>query len=223
MPKPLLVCLLQIKNYLVPAESESDDQKGQVVANFQLGQSYNVGRDDRLRQRHLQREASQLNAIANEQEALEEAIAAEIEHPDAAVAAALQIAEEDHQAAIGLQTAQAKINAQRQAEANQHLEEQQAAESTLADDEGFALPSDESENETSKSEPAQQPDWSPQPKPKRLLKKRFVNRNGVWLRTKRLKRFHVGEKVWVRNSAGDFEVIGKVNKNGMLPAAFVGD
>ena len=54
-------------------------------------------------------------------------------------------------------------------------------------------------------------------------RRHLVNRNGVWLRTKRLKKFHIGEKVFVRNSAGEFEVIGKVNKNGRLPAAYLED
>ena len=57
-------------------------------------------------------------------------------------------------------------------------------------------------------------------KPKRM-RKRFVCRNGTWLRVKRLKRFHVGEKVYVRTSAGEFISIGVVNKKGGLPAAYL--
>jgi hypothetical protein len=43
----------------------------------------------------------------------------------------------------------------------------------------------------------------PEPKP-RKIRKRFVNRNGTWLRTKRLKRFHPGEKVYVKSKTGKF-------------------
>ena len=60
----------------------------------------------------------------------------------------------------------------------------------------------------------------PEPKP-RKIRKRFVNRNGTWLRTKRLKRFHPGEKVYVKSKTGKFEVIGQVNKNGKPPACYV--
>ena len=57
-------------------------------------------------------------------------------------------------------------------------------------------------------------------KPRRM-RKRFVNRNGTWLRTKRLKRFHIGEKIYIKNSAGEFISIGVVNKKGELPAAYL--
>src|SRR4030095_7780091 len=64
-----------------------------------------------------------------------------------------------------------------------------------------------------------QPVEMPYPKPKRM-RKRYVNRNGTWLGTKRLKKFYIAEPVYIKNAAGEFEQIRTVNKKGGLPAAY---
>jgi hypothetical protein len=67
-----------------------------------------------------------------------------------------------------------------------------------------------------------QPVEMPYPKPKRM-RKRYVNRNGTWLGTKRLKKFYIAEPVYIKNAAGEFEQIRTVNKKGGLPAAYLED
>lgn len=64
---------------------------------------------------------------------------------------------------------------------------------------------------------------APEAKPVRKMRKRYVNRNGVWLRVKRLKRFHPGEKVYVKDADQKFQVIGQVSKSGKPPAIYLED
>jgi hypothetical protein len=68
--------------------------------------------------------------------------------------------------------------------------------------------------------PQSQPGILDEAAPKKQMRVRYVCRNGTWLRTKRLKRFHVGEKVYIKDASGKFEVAGKVNKAGHLPAVY---
>jgi hypothetical protein len=207
------------RRYLVPAESESEETE-QVATSFQLNTSYGVDKDGRLLQRNLERQAAEQLAAAERQDAMEEQLISEIENPDATIAAALEQAQEEHNSSVNLQKAQAEVNTRHQEEADKYLEEMQRAESTLADDEGFS-PSLEDQDQPNGAEIPQPP--APEvakPKPPRKMRKRFVNRNGVWLQVKRLKRFHTGEGVFVKQG-GKFVEIGKVNKNGKPPACYL--
>jgi hypothetical protein len=126
--------------------------------------------------------------------------------PDDTVAAALVVVQDEHEALVQGQIAQAQARANRGDAADEWLKQQQQEN---ADAEGFSPNAVEEIPE-------------PQSKPKRM-RKRYVCRNRTWLRTRRLKRFHVGEKVYVKNASGQFEVIGTVNKRGHLPVAFLED
>jgi hypothetical protein len=53
------------------------------------------------------------------------------------------------------------------------------------------------------------------------MRKRYVCRNHTWLRTKRLKTFHPGESVFVKDSQGQFKKIGVISKRGKVPAAYL--
>jgi hypothetical protein len=61
------------------------------------------------------------------------------------------------------------------------------------------------------------------PEPKARMRRRYVNRHGVWLRAQRITPAHrnPGEAVYIRRGPGDFEKIGVVNKHGGLPAAYL--
>ena len=191
------------KKYIVPAESESDEAE-QVVTNFQMNTPYGVDQNGRLRQRNVERQVSEQIRAAQFQEAMEEQLAHEIEHPDEATKVALEVVADRHQAQVGLEIAQQKFKA-KQREMDEEAARQCVEEDPMLVDDNLNLPVSPTihENQILK-QPA---DWKPQPK---RMRKRYVCRNNTWLRTKNLKRFRPGEAVFVRNGVNDFEQIGAV-------------
>jgi hypothetical protein len=168
--------------------------------------------------RHHQREvAGKINLEAMRIEAeqqLEEQIKYEIEHPDEQTAKALAIAEEDYRMSIQGQIASQSYLAKEREAADQQAKAL-AEEDQIDVTQNLVTPTIEEVEE-----------WTPTPATKpvvRKMRKRFVNRNGTWLRVKRLKHFHVGEKVYVKNADQKFQVIGQVNKNGKPPACYLED
>jgi hypothetical protein len=201
------------RRYIIPVESESEEPE-QVATNFQLNTSYRVGREDRLLQRHLEQQAVQQAAAAQFQDAIEAQLEHEIEHPAETIAAALADVEDQHNSDVQRQIAEASAAA-RQHEmadeaARQFLVEQD--EMIVDDNHQSASPAENFEI----AEPKPESEWSPKPK---RMRKRYINRNGVWCRTKRIRHFKSGEPVYVRNGPNDFEKIGVVNRHGRLPAA----
>ena len=155
--------------------------------------------------RSIRREALNLTYADERQRRLEEALSAE---PDAVTKSAM-----------------AEIAAAHEANAAQHIAEAQfrARQNDLADQAAKEFTEEQQMDVTeSVVSPAVEeiPEPESEPKPRRM-RRRFVCRNGTWLRIKRLKRLHIGEKVYVRNSAGEFISIGVVNKRGGLPAAYL--
>jgi hypothetical protein len=66
---------------------------------------------------------------------------------------------------------------------------------------------------------------APEPERKpRQMRRRYVNRNGVWLRARRITPAHrnPGEVVYVRDAPGRFTNIGTVGEGGKLPTVYVG-
>ena len=178
----------------------------EVVTNFQMNTVYGVDQDDRLRRRHVERQATEQAAAADFQDAIEAQLADEIENPDETVASALALAAEDHQASVGLQRAQAEAAARRremdEEAARQFIAEQDAM---LVDDDSV-VPAEE------------QIPVAPGP---RKMRKRFVNRKGTWLRAQKLKHRIPGEDVFVRESKGQFLKIGVVDQAGRLPVCYL--
>ena len=214
LDQPTLATLpATFKKYLVPAESESD-QPEQIATNFQLNTSYRVGREGRLLQRNLERQATEQASAAQFQDAVEEQLQDSLENPDQTTAAALEEVQYAHESAVAKQVAEA------QAAARRREMDEEAAKQFIAEQDAMLI----DEHPVSPTIEPAPPEWSPQQQSKpRRMRKRYVCRNHIWCATKRLKKFYVGEKVFVRNSAGEFEVIGKVNKNGRLPAAYLED
>jgi hypothetical protein len=58
----------------------------------------------------------------------------------------------------------------------------------------------------------------PTPKP---MRRRYLNRNGTWLRAQKITHRRVGEPVYVRNGPANFEKIGVVGAGGVLPVSYV--
>jgi hypothetical protein len=170
------------------------------------GERYSIDADGF--RRRLSREVIDLQQAQREQEYWEERLSQsnEIEQT------ALQIIQEDHESVVARDKAAGAYQAKENEMALQLAQEaQQEADSEIAQLSGNHVMSPAVE---------EIPEETVEAKPKRM-RKRFVCRNGTWLRVKRLKRFHIGEKVYVRNSAGEFISIGVVNKKGGLPAAYL--
>jgi hypothetical protein len=60
----------------------------------------------------------------------------------------------------------------------------------------------------------------PEPKPRQMCR-RYLNRNGTWLRATRISKKKIGEPVFIRRGFNDFVQIGVVNKRGHLPACYI--
>jgi hypothetical protein len=178
-----------------------------------LGESFSV--DEFGHRRSIRREALNLARAQEEQELLEQRLSQsnEIER------AAMEIIQEDHELVVARDKAAAAFRAKEQDQANAlAVAAQQEQDAEIAQLSGNHMMSPSIGEVPNVAAP---PNLEmPEPQPRRM-RKRFVCRNGTWLRTKRLKRFHVGEKVYVRNSTGQFTSIGVVNKKGGLPAAYL--
>jgi hypothetical protein len=166
--------------------------------------------------RHHQREvARKINLeemrIAAQQE-LEEQIAHELANPDEQTAKALAILDEEHRMSVQGQIASQSYLAKERQRADQVAREMIAGEdfqaAGITDSDHLVTPTIE--------EPA--PEWSPQPKPRRM-KMRYIKRGSVWCRAKKVKHPRPGEDVWIRNGPDDFEKSGVVNRHGHLPAS----
>jgi hypothetical protein len=157
--------------------------------------------------RRLSAEVIDLQQAQREQEYWEQRLS----EPSEQERVAMQIVQQDHENLVNRDKAAAIYQAKEQDQAN--------ALAVAAQQEQDAEISQLSGNHVISPAVGGIPEEPVEAKPRRM-RKRFVNRNGTWLRTKRLKRFHVGEKVFIRNSAGEFISIGVVNKRGGLPAAY---
>jgi hypothetical protein len=176
-------------------DSKADDGGDSPPASLTFttsGQQYSV--DSNGHRRALQREVVDLQQAQREQEYWEERLSQsnEIEQT------ALQIIQEDHESVVARDKAAAIYQMKENEMALQLAQEAQSeTNSEIAQLSGNHVMSPAVE---------EIPEETVEAKPKRM-RKRFVCRNGTWLRTKRLKRFHIGEKV--------------VNKKGGLPAAYL--
>ena len=145
---------------------------------------------------------------------LQEEIQAENENPDPVVAAAMEQAREEEEALVQRQISEgiylAKEKDAADEAAKQFIEE--GNQNGSADADYMVTPN------VSSVEPKE---WRPSAAKPRKMRKRFVCRNGTWLRTKQLKKFKPGEAVWVRNGPGNFEQIGTVDESGSLPTAYL--
>jgi len=199
-----------IQRYLVPAESESESDQ-EPVASFQLGKVYSVDRNDRLRQRQVARQATEQAAAAQFQDAMEAHLQEQLENPDQTTAAAMEQIQDQHEAVVGRQIAEAAAAAKRREM------DDEAAKQFIAEQDAMLI----DENPVSPAiheEPASE--WKPKP---RKMRVRFLCRNGVWLRAKRVKNLRIAEPVFVRDGPGDFVQIGKVNSKKHLPVSYVED
>ena len=107
-----------------------------------------------------------------------------------------------------------------QREADSQLSGNHMISPSIGDRPDDVLPSARQSNHTPTEEQSEADVAMPKP---RRMRKRFVCRNGTWLRTKRLKHFRTGEPVFVRNGPREFVQIGVVNKKGGLPACYLED
>ncbi len=192
---------LRLERYIIrhPSNSEPEPEP-EPSLTFTLGTPYSVDSEGRRRTRNLQREAIALDRAQQETEEIENALAAE---PDAQVKAALEVAEERHQAAVDFQIAEATVAAKRR-EMDNEAARQFAEEDPMLVDDHRNLP------------------VSPtivEPKPKRM-RKRYVRHGQTWLRAMRVS-CHIGESVYVRNGPGDFEKIGIIGSDGSLPVVYI--
>jgi hypothetical protein len=207
---------LRKKRYLLFPDPDAKPANGDDAPQnllFTTDTQYSVSPEgDRHHQREVARKINLEEMRIEAEQQLEEQIRYEIEHPDEQTAKALEIAEEDYrmsvQAQISNQSYQAKEREAADQQAKELIAEQDAEISSL------------SQNVIS---PAVE-DIAEEPvKPVRKMRKRYVNRNGVWLRVKRLKRFQPGENVYVKNADQKFQVIGQVSKSGKPPAIYLED
>jgi hypothetical protein len=186
-----------IRNAEAPSEPVSHERD----LSFRLHQSYGVDSEG-YRFGDVDRQAAQMESVEAERARIE---AAMNQPPDQTVADALELARIDHATNIERQKAQTEATARRQDAEQAWIREQQERDAANADVDGFSSASDQ---------PAEDLE---QPKPKKM-RKRFLNRNGTWLRATRVSRKKIGEAVYVRNGPGDFIQVGVVNKHGRLPA-----
>jgi hypothetical protein len=201
------------ERYIAKPEDQDLGSGEQQPANldYVLGTSYSV---DSRGYRHLQRQVSELASISSEEEAVQQAIE-DLDH-DPVISEAMQQAQQDHDAHVKGQIAQAQADANRQDAAKESalLEQEQA----VLDADGFQV---DSQKEQNLSAPVVPPAES-KPKPKRRLRKRFVRRGSVWMRTKQIKHFRIGEPVFIKENK-EFIQCGVVNKNKRLPAIYIKD
>ena len=176
---------------------------------FTLGTSYSVDAEGRRRNRRLEREVIDLQRAQQETEAIENALSAE---PDGELKAALEVAEENRQASIKHQIAQLEYS-RKEREATEQAAQEFVDEDQMLVDDNLNLPVSPTIDEP----PAAPAEWSPS-KPK--LRKRYVRRAGEMVHAKKVK-CKAGETVFIKNSAGEFEPAGKVNKRGALPLIFI--
>ena len=188
------------------------ESEQQVVANFQLNQKYELvcrisdyGLLSPLlleQQRAQQREAAEAA----------DALAAELEHalanPDAQTAAALKIIAANQEAAVGLEIAQAEAAAKR-GEMETEAGRQFVEEDPMLVDDDRAVPVS--------------PTIHPEPDSKPKLRKRYVRRFGKMVHATKKVRYKVGEVVFIKDSAREFQPAGQVNKRGSLPLIYLKD
>jgi hypothetical protein len=150
------------------------------------------------------RQAAEMEAIAFQDDLItEEAANREVSETEAA---AMAQATEDYQADVQRQKTNAEYQAKQSEAAQEYVREQQDAN----------VESGEFDQWDSRREDATNV-VSPEAKPKRPMLKRYINRNGMWLRVQKLKRRHPGEVVYVREGKGKFTGIGVVGPQGELP------
>jgi hypothetical protein len=202
------------KKYLVPAESESDQESEQPVANFQRNTSYRVDREGRLLARNLERQVTEQVRAAQFQDAVEQQLQDSLENPDEQTKAALEVVADNHRAAVGLEMAQRAYAAKEREATDQAARDYIAEQDAMLIDENPVSPTIEEQIPQPESE------WKPQP---RKMRVRFLCRNGVWLRAKRVKNLKIGESVFVRNGPGNFVEVGKVNSKKHLPVIYLED
>ena len=189
---------------------------------FELGQNYPLDAEGRRHSRDIQRQINLEQMRLEAEEQLEQQVKDEIEHPDEQIKTAMQIAKEQYEAAVSKEIASQSYRAKEQefadAAAREMIEEEDRQAADIGDINHQITPTLSAEEPAPETE-----EWSPQqPKPRRM-RKRYVRRGTVWMRTKQIKHFRIGEQVYVKNKTGAFEPIGVVNKHGRPPACYVED
>ena len=171
---------------------------------FRLNTPYALDEDGNRRQaRHFQREAAQLEAIADQEAGIAEELQNANDDLDPVIAEQIQDA---HDSLVQRQIAE------RQAAARQREMDEQAAREFIAEQDALVV--DDSVAPAIREEPIAAP------KP-RKMRVRFVCRNGTWLRAKKMKNLKIGEPVFVRTGRNNFENIGQVDELGHLPACYL--
>ena len=201
---------LRKDQYIIRHDSNPEPEP-EPSLTFTLNTSYGVDAEGRRHNRKLEREVIQLDRAQQETEAIENALSAE---PDGELKAALEVAEENRQAAIDHHIAQLEYKA-KEREATEQAARELVEEDPMLIDDHLNRPVSPAIHEP----PAA--DWTPSepPQPKRL-KKRYVRREGKMVHAKTV-RCKAGETVFTKDSAGNFQPAGKVNKRGGLPLIFI--
>jgi hypothetical protein len=207
--------------YLIPEPEPDPEAAGPASLTYQINTSYNIDQHGHRRPKNVEREIINLQLAQQQQELLEQRLS----ESNAQEEAALAIVQQDFESAVARDRAQAEYAAKERANADEHArkliaEDQFDVSESVVSPAVTEMPNLQPTEDVPIPDPGQQLVTPEKAKPR--MRKRFVNRNGTWLRTKRLKRFHVGEKVYVKNASG-FEVIGTVNKRGGLPACYLED
>jgi hypothetical protein len=139
-------------------------------------------------------------------------IVTEVFNKSLRVKAAMEDAQAEHESIVARQKMEGESRARADDAAQEQIDREQDVHAAVMDADGFASPLEESP-QTLRAED--------EPKPKRM-RKRYVRRGSVWMRTKQIKHFRVGEPVWV-NEGSEFVQIGVVNKNSKPPVCFMED
>jgi hypothetical protein len=196
-PIPVNELPSHLKRYIAKPQEESDQPQERNLA-FSLHTSYGV---DERGYRYLRREAQQLNAAAELEEALQAPLPKE-------VAEQLQ---NQHQANVNRQIVEGQAAARRHDQAQEFVRQQEEENAQVADADGFAQQTTEilfGENVLKAT-------------PKLKLRRRFVKRGFAFRKAKdpnvKLKK---GERVFIKDGS-HYEEIGVVGLGGSLPKAYV--